>query len=215
MKKITVLITDDHTLVRETWSFILNSDPRFGVIAECRSGEEAVEKSRELRPNVVIMDINLPGISGSEATEQIRKYSPGTRILAVSMHSQPAHVRKMIKAGASGYVTKNSRREEMYRAILEINLGKKYICEEIKSILSDQLSNDSLPKAGINSLSGRELEIIDYIKRGNSSKQIAVELNLSPKTIEVHRYNILRKLELKNSASLVNFIHTNDLSSSS
>src|ERR1700680_3583734 len=114
MKKITILITDDHTLLREIWSFILNSNPRFQVIAECSSGEEAVEKSRELRPNVVIMDINLPGMNGMEATKQIRKYSPGSKILAVSMHSLPAYVRNMIKAGASGYITKDSPWEEMF-----------------------------------------------------------------------------------------------------
>jgi DNA-binding NarL/FixJ family response regulator len=132
MDKISILIADDHTLVRETWSFILNTDPRFTVVAECGSGEEAVELAKKLRPNVVIMDINLPGINGIEATQQIRKFSPGSKILGVSLHTQPTYARKMIQKGAMGYVTKNSSREEMFKAIMEIQNGKKYICDEIK-----------------------------------------------------------------------------------
>ena len=201
------MITDDHTLVRETWGIILNNNPRFEVIAECGTGEEAVEKAKELRPNVVIMDINLPGMNGIEATQLIRKYSPGSKILGVSLHSQPIYARKMIQAGALGYITKNSHREEMYKAISEVAEGRKYICNEIKNILSDILMNDEEPNKGINSLSGRELEIVSHIKKGSSSKEIASALNISVKTVEVHRYNILKKLNLKNAASLVDFFN--------
>ena len=207
MEKITILIADDHTLVRETWSFILNNDPRFKVVAECGSGEEAVEKAKNLRPNIVIMDINLPGMNGIETTPLVRKYSPASKILGVSLHTQPAYAKKMMQAGALGYVTKNSGREEMFKAIIEIWEGRKYICNEIKNILSDQLLHDEQPKHNINSLSLREIEVIGKIKKGYSSKEIASELNLSVKTVEVHRYNILKKLGLKNSASLVNFIN--------
>jgi two-component system invasion response regulator UvrY len=211
MEKITILIADDHTLVRETWSLILNTDPRFNVIAESGSGEEAIELSKALRPNVVIMDINLPGMNGIEATQQIRKYSPGTKILGVSLHTQPTYARKMIQKGAMGYVTKNSSREEMFKAIVEIQDGKKYICDEIKNILSDQVIGGEDQQTGLNSLSQREIEIISYIKKGNSSKEIAESLSISVKTVEVHRYNILKKLNLKNSASLVNFINNSQL----
>ena len=212
MEKITILITDDHTLIRETWSLILNTNPLFEVIAECGSGEEAVEKAKNLRPRVVIMDINLPGMNGIETTQQIRKYSPGSKILGVSLHSQPAYARKMMQAGALGYVTKNSRQEEMFRAITEIANGRKYMCDEIKNILSEQLLNDDESKKGINSLSGREIEIIEQIKKGNSSKEIASALSISAKTVEVHRYNILKKLNLKNAASLIDFIYKTSLS---
>lgn len=211
MEKITILIADDHTLVRETWSFILNNDPRFQVVAECGSGEEAVELARNLRPNIVIMDINLPGINGIEATQQIRKFSPASKILGVSLHTQPTYARKMMQKGASGYVTKNSSREEMYKAIMEIHAGKKYICEEIKNILSEQVISGEEPQSGLNSLSQREIEIITLIKNGHSSKEIAESLNISVKTVEVHRYNILKKLNLKNAASLVNFINNSQL----
>ena len=211
MDKITILIADDHTLVRETWSFILNTDPRFTVVAESGSGEEAVELSKKLRPNIVIMDINLPGINGIEATQQIRKFSPGSRILGVSLHTQPTYARKMMQKGAMGYVTKNSSREEMFKAILEIQAWKKYICDEIKNILSEQVISGDDPQTGLNSLSQREIEIISYIKKGDSSKEIADSLSISVKTVEVHRYNILKKLNLKNAAALVNFINNSQL----
>lgn len=211
MEKITILIADDHTLVRETWSYILNTDDRFSVIAESGSGEEAVKLARELHPDVVIMDINLPGINGIEATQQIRRLSPGSKILGVSLHTQPTYARKMIQKGAMGYVTKNSSREEMFKAILEIQEGRKYVCEEIKNILSEQVINGDEAQTGLNSLSQREIEIIKFIKQGYSSKEIADALNLSVKTVEVHRYNILKKLNLKNAAALVNFINNSQL----
>lgn len=211
MGKITILIADDHTLVRETWSFILNTDERFKVIAECGSGEEAVAFAKELQPDVVIMDINLPGINGIEATQQIRKYSPRSKVLGVSLHTQPTYARKMLQKGAMGYVTKNSSREEMFKAILEIQEGKKYICDEIKTILSKQVLSGEDESSGLNSLSQREIEIIAFIKQGFSSKEIADELKISVKTVEVHRYNILRKLNLKNAAALVNFVNNSAL----
>ncbi len=209
MEKITILIAEDHTLIRETWNFILNSDPRFNVLAACGNGEDAVELARTLRPNVVTMDINLPGINGFEAAQQIRKFSPGSKILGVSMHSQPAYARKMIQAGAKGYVTKNSSYEELMTAISEIHNNRTYICNDIKDILAQQSFEGR--DSGLNSLSSREIEIIGYIKKGYSSKQIAEPLNISMKTIEVHRYNILKKLNLKNTAALVNYINNTEL----
>jgi two-component system invasion response regulator UvrY len=168
--------------------------------------EDAVELSRQLQPNVVMMDINLPGMNGIEATEQIRNFSPGSKILGISVHSEPAFARKMFQKGALGYLTKNSSREELFKAILEVSEGRKYICSEIKNKLSDQLLNTEDQHTGINSLSQREIEIIRQIKKGLSSKEIPNELNISVKTVEVHRHNIFKKLDLKNVASLINFI---------
>lgn len=209
MKSITILIADDHTLVRETWSFILNTDPRFDVIAACGSGEEAVELARQLRPDIVIMDINLPGINGIEATALIRKYAPGAKIVAVSLHTQPAYAQKMMQNGASGYVTKTSGREEMVKAIEEIFLGKKYVCNSIKEIIADQMLNSGGRQKGIHSLTAREMEITSLITKGDTSKEIAASLQLAVKTVEVHRYNILKKLKLKNAVALVEYVNKN------
>ena len=209
MEKITVLIADDHKLIRETWSFILNSDPRFTVIAQCSNGEEAIEMAQKLRPKIALLDINMAPMNGIEATEQIRKFSPATKIIGVSMHSQPAYVKKLLKLGAMGYVTKNSPQQEMFDAIAAVHEGKRYICAEVKTILSEQIFEEE--STGANTLSTRELDVIKHIKEGKSSKEISSELNISLKTVEVHRHNILKKLNLKNSAALVNYINSSGL----
>ena len=209
MEKITVLIADDHKLIRETWSFILNSDPRFSVVAQCSNGEEAIEMAQKLRPKIALLDINMAPMNGIEATEQIRKFSPSTKIIGVSMHSQPAYVKKLLKLGAMGYVTKNSPQQEMFDAIAAVHEGKRYICAEVKTILSEQIFEEE--STGANTLSSRELDVIKHIKQGLSSKEISSELNISLKTVEVHRHNILKKLNLKNSAALVNYINASGL----
>ncbi|MEP7278279.1 MAG: response regulator transcription factor [Bacteroidota bacterium] len=208
MEKITILIADDHKLIRETWTYILNSDERFEVVAECGDAEQAVELAKELSPNIILMDINMAPFNGFEATEQIRKVSPDSKVIGVSMHSQPAYAKKMLQVGARGYVTKNSSKEEMFNAITEVNNGHKYVCDEIKTIISDQLLDDNHDTPSINSLTEREMQIIHHIREGHSSKEIATQLDISLKTVEVHRHNILKKLKLKNSASLVNFINS-------
>ena len=209
MEKITILIADDHMLIRDTWSSILNSDPRFQVISRCSNGEEAIKEAQKLRPKVVLIDINMTPVSGIEATQQIRKFSPASKIIGVSIHSQPAYVKKLLKLGAQGYVTKNSPQQEMFEAIEEVMKGNRYICSEVKTILSEQAFDEE--NSGANSLSNRELEIIKFIKDGLSSKEISAALNISLKTVEVHRHNILKKLNLKNSAALVNYINESGL----
>jgi len=138
MEKITVLVADDHQLIRDAWTYMLNSDTRFCVIGVASSGEQAVELASALRPGVVLMDINFQGLSGFEATQLIRKKSPGSRVIGVSMHTMPAYAKKMLKMGASGYVTKNSSKEEFFEAILEVRQGKTFICSEVKDILARQ-----------------------------------------------------------------------------
>lgn len=207
MQKVSILIADDHKLIRETWSYILNNDPRFEVVAECGDSEQAVEVARTKRPQIVLMDINMTPISGFEATEKIRKVSPTSKIIGVSMHSQPAYAKKMLQIGARGYVTKNSSKEEMIKAILEVQNGNKYICDEIKNNISELVLEENKDTPNVNALTEREIQIINLIKEGFSSKEIATQLNISLKTVEVHRHNILKKLKLKNSASLVNFIN--------
>ncbi len=126
---IHILIADDHKLIRETWTYILNRNPRFKVIGCCSNSEESVRMSEEMKPDVVLMDINMGPFSGIEATRRIREVSPSTRIIGVTMHSQPAYANKMLQLGASGYVTKNSSKDEMVNAIMEVSRGNKFICE--------------------------------------------------------------------------------------
>ncbi len=205
---ITILIVEDHSLLRESWAYIFNADPRFAVIGACDSGEKAVELAGTLSPDIILMDINLPGMNGMEATRQICKSHPASRILGVTLYEQPAYAKKMLQNGASGYVTKNSPREELFEAIQQVLEGKKYVCREVKNILSDQVLTEESSPPDIASLSPREREVIAQVIKGKASKVIAGQLKISVKTVEVHRYNILRKLNLKNAAALVNFIHS-------
>jgi DNA-binding NarL/FixJ family response regulator len=211
MEKISILLVDDHKLIRESWSFILNSDPRFQVIGETSSGDEAIEIAKNKRPQIVLMDVNMTPLNGFDATKLVRKYSPGSKIIGISMHSMPAYARRMLQMGAMGYVTKNSSKDEMIAAIIEVNNGKKYVCDEVKNILAQQELEQESDQPDMNVLSRREIEIVQLIKEGLSSKEVALKLDISLKTVEVHRYNILKKLNLKNTASLVNFINAQGL----
>lgn len=212
MSKITILLVDDHRLIRDSWSFILNSDPRFEVVAETSSGEDAIELAKSRKPDIVLMDVNMTPVNGFDATKQIRKFSPGSKVIGVSMHSMPAYAKRMLQLGAMGYVTKNSPKDEMITAILEVHDGRKYICDEVKNILAQRELDEGTPAStDMNNLSRRELDIIQLIKEGLSSKEIALQLDISLKTVEVHRYNILKKLNLRNTAALVNFINAQGL----
>ncbi|MGK2864398.1 MAG: response regulator [Chitinophagaceae bacterium] len=212
MGKITILLVDDHKLIRDSWSIILSLDDRFNVVGETHSGEEAVQIARKKRPKIVLMDVNMSPVNGFDATQQILALSPDSRVIGVSMHTMPAYAKRMFKLGAMGYVTKNSSKDEMLKAIMEVSNGKKYVCEEVKAILAHQEMEDVGEKVpDMNNLSRRELDVIKLIRDGHSSKEIALKLDISMKTVEVHRYNVLKKLKLKNSVALVNYINENGL----
>jgi two-component system invasion response regulator UvrY len=207
MKPITIMIVDDHKLVREAWTMILNDDPRFEVIADCPNAESAIMEVKELRPDVVIMDVNMPGMNGIEAVAHIRKFSPASKILGVSCYTFPDIARKMIQSGASGYVTKNSSKAEMIHAIVEITKGFQYTCKEIRSLVQERQDGAEDPKTLLSSLSVRQIQIISAVRSGHTSREIAGQLQLAPKTVEIHRYKILKKLKLSNSAELVDFFN--------
>lgn len=211
MNKITILLVDDHKLIRDSWSFILNSDPRFRVIGETSNVDEAVSIAKDKKPGIVLMDINMTPVNGFDGTKLVIKYSPSSKVIGISMHSMPAYARRMLQLGAMGYITKNSSKDEMLKAIIEVDEGKKYVCEEVKNILAQQELEEDSNKPDMNVLSRRELDIVSLIKEGMSSREIALQLDISLKTVEVHRYNILKKLNLKNTAALVNFTNTHGL----
>jgi DNA-binding NarL/FixJ family response regulator len=200
MKKITILLVDDHRLLRESWYSILNSDAHFSVIGDTGDGVEAINMAKSLKPDVVLMDINMSQKNGS-----------GARVIGLTMYNNVISAKRLLTLGAMGYLTKNSSKEEMKEAIIEVNSGKKYICNEIKNVLAQQELEEDSEASLVNSLSRREIEIVQYVKQGLSSREIALQLDIGMKTVEVHRYNILRKLHLKNSASLINFFNVNGI----
>jgi DNA-binding NarL/FixJ family response regulator len=205
------MIVDDHTLIRETWSFLLGRNEGFEVIAEVGDGQQAIEIARDKRPNIILLDINMSPLNGFDILKMVRKLSPGSKVIAVSMHSQPSYAKKMLRLGARGYVTKNSPRQEMLDAIKEVYNGQIYICQEVKNIISVQMLGEEESLPGLNQLSEREIEVINLIRDGLSSKEIAARLNIAIKTVEVHRHNILKKLKVKNTASLINYINASGL----
>ena len=193
------------------WVKLFADNSEIEITGESGTLQEGIEIIKAKRPDIVLLDINLPDASGLDAVPLIRKFSPGTRIIAVSMVNQPAYAKKMLRLGAKGYVTKNSSSQEMFQALEEVMNGRVYVCNEIRNILSDQALTSDINEPTVNDLSLREIEIIKFIKSGLSSKEISANLNISTRTVEVHRHNILQKLKLKNTASLINFINNTDL----
>lgn len=192
MEKIKILIVDDHRLIREIWRFVLQRNASFEVVAACNNAEVALAAVRNLRPDIVLLDINLPGMNGVEATLPFRKISPGSKILGLSMQVQVSYARQMLRNGAMGYLTKNSSRQELFDAIQEVMAGRKYLCKEIKERLAWKMISQK-QESGVHDLSPREIEIIGFIKKGDSSKEIAQALHITARTVAVHRYNILKK----------------------
>lgn len=205
--RISILLTDDHQMLLDIWERIFSSDERFHVCGQCRDGNQAVEMARLLRPNIVLMDINMPGQDGFEATKLIRKYSPGSKIIGLSMYSLPAYARKMISMGARGYLTKASPAEEVINAIIEVNQGSFYICRQMKEIMNS-VEPENEQELDPSSLSKREIEVIRLVKEGMTSREIGHQLGISLRTTEVHRNRIFKKLKIKNMAGLINFTHT-------
>lgn len=212
MKKISIGVVDDHKLIRQMWALMFADRPDMEITGEGGTFDDAIEMIKLKKPDILLLDINLHEKNGMDALPLIRKFSPGTRIIAVSMHSQPTYAKKMLQLGARGYVTKNSAKEEIFKAIETVLKGDVYICSEIKENLAMNFVSDEPAVPNTNELSMREIEIIKLIKAGLTSKEISVQLFISTRTVEVHRHNILKKLNLKNTPSLINYINNTDLS---
>jgi len=210
VKKTRIVIVDDHQLIRQMWRLILADGEQVEIVGESGELKEAIEMVKALHPDVVLLDINLGLYSGLDAVPVIRKFSPGTQIMIVSMHTQAAYVKRTLQLGVKAYITKNSSKEEMLKAIEVVMKGGIYICDEIKQFKADEtFNNEEIPC--IKKLSLREIEIIKLIKEGYSSKAISLQLHIGSRTVEVHRYNMLKKLKLKNTAALINFVNNTDL----
>jgi DNA-binding NarL/FixJ family response regulator len=202
--KITVLLVDDHALVRKGFRRMLEDDPAIAVVGEASDGNDAVKLAIELKPKVTVMDCALPGISGIEATRQIRAKHPEARILMLSMHSEDTLIRQALEAGARGYILKNAMDLDLIKAVKGVAEGK--------TVLDPQLVKPEALKGERNTgLTVRELEILQYIVAGKSNKEIATELKLSANTVAVHRANIMDALGIHKTAELVVYAIRNGL----
>ncbi len=197
---IGVMLVDDHAVVRMGFRLLLEGSADIKVVAEADSGEEACRKFPEVRPDVVVMDISMPGIGGLEAIDRILAREPAARILVLSAHEDAMHARRVLKAGAAGYLTKRSAAEALMQAIRQVHQGKTFLEPEIAQQMAvQQVNGDRNP---LDMLSEKEFKVFLALAKGQSVAEIAEVMSLSPRTIGTHLYNIKQKLGASNSAEL-------------
>jgi DNA-binding NarL/FixJ family response regulator len=209
MKRTTVLLADDHVIVREGVRKLLESEGDIKVIGEARTGRQAVQLARKLRPAVIVMDIAMPLLNGLEATRQILRLLPTTRILILSAHSDDAYIEQATEAGVAGFLLKQTSSHVLSRAIREVQKGNAFFCPTIAKHLHGHFEKSSgrgglRMKKGVR-LSPREVEVLQLIAEGKANKATAAELGLSTKTIEKHREHLMRKLDIHDTAGLTRY----------
>ncbi|HSH54963.1 MAG TPA: response regulator transcription factor [Methylotenera sp.] len=200
MSQINVMLVDDHAVVRMGFKMLLETDSDIKVVAEAESGELSIQRYMEHKPDVVVMDITMPGIGGLEAIERILAKDSSAKILVLSAHEDSVHPKRVLNAGAMGYLTKRSAAEELIKAIRTVATGKKYLEASVAQQMAiQQLSGDQNP---VDVLSAREFEVFMALAKGKTTNEIAETLFLSPRTVGTHLYNIKQKLNANNSAEI-------------
>lgn len=208
MMKMRILLTDDHTLFRQGLKTLLDAEYDMQVVGEAHEGSEAVAKAAELKPDLVLMDIGMPGLPSFEAVRHIRKQRPETKVMFLSMYDDEDYLQQCLEAGGSGYLLKDSPADQLISAIREVRRGGKYLSPRILAKLVEDISvRDPAErfKPRLGTLTPREREILKLLAEGMSVKEIAVQLHLSTKTVEAHKFNLMRKLDIHNKAQLVHF----------
>jgi DNA-binding NarL/FixJ family response regulator len=203
---VRILLADDHTLMRQGLRHILESHSDFDIVAEASSGIEAVEAARAHKPDVAIVDVGMKELNGIEATSQILKHSPQTLVLILSMYSDERYVLRAVKAGARGYVLKNSAGDELLEAIAAIREGRVFFSPAVAEIFQNgfaRLKDLANVNDRFDTLTDRERQVYQLLAEGNSNKEIAYRLNLSLHTVETHRWRIMEKMNLHSTAELV------------
>jgi len=208
MPKIKCLLVDDHTLFRQGVRRLLESESDFEVIAEAADGGEAVEKARDTRPDVVLMDIGMQGLSSFESARQIKKNRPEVKILFLTMYDDEDYLVQCLEVGASGYVLKDTPAPQLLTAVRDVYKGGKFLRSQVLGKLVEDFRSrvrDTRLRPRMSTLTPREREILKLLAEGNSVKEIAVILGLSVKTVEAHKFNLMRKLDIHNKAQLVTY----------
>ncbi len=206
MPPLRIVLADDHTLMRQGLRKILEERPDWEVVAEASNGREAVQQVVATRPDVAILDIGMPQLNGVEATAQVVRRCPSARVLILSMHADEAYVVRALKAGALGYLLKDSADTELIRAVAAVAAGKSFFSPAIAKVMLDDYVRHLGEKGVIDRyelLSEREREIFQLAAEGHTNKEIAALLSLSPTTVETHRAHVLQKLDIHNTAELV------------
>jgi len=208
MPKIRCLLVDDHTLFRQGVRRLLESESDFEIVGESPDAGDALEKARDLRPDVVLMDIGMPGLSSFEATRQIKKNRPETKVLYLTMYEDEDYLLQCLEVGAAGYVLKDTPAPQLVSAVRDVYRGGKYLSSQVLGKLVEDFRSrvrDTRMQPRMSTLTPREREILKLLAEGNSVKEIAVLLGLSVKTVEAHKFNLMRKLDIHNKAQLVTY----------
>jgi len=198
---IRILLVDDHELVRTGLEALLNATDNMAVVGVAQSGEEAVDQVVQLSADVVLMDVNMPGIGGVEACRRILKRDPGVKIIAISIHNGGPIPQQLLKLGVKGFISKGSSVDEMIHAIRKVITGKRYLCTEV----ANNLALQGLPgniESPFAKLSQREAEVVTLILQGKTIQEMAEMLNISDKTVNTYRYRLYEKLQVKNDVEL-------------
>ena len=209
MKRIRILLADDHAVVRHGFKMILGEQPDMEIVGEAGNGREAVELAGRLKPDVVVMDVAMPELNGIEATRRIGELAPHARVLALSMHKDSVYVREILRAGARGYLLKDSASADLLMAVRAIASGEGYLSPAVSNaVLDDYRRHVTNP---IDLLSSREREVLQMLAEGKTNKEIAGVLNLSVYTVDAHRGHIMEKLNLHSINELVRFAVRNGM----
>lgn len=207
--KIRVLLADDHAILRKGVRMLIHTQPDMEVIGEARTGREAIDEARRLKPDIVVMDVSMPELNGIEGTRQICDELANTKVIALSMHKDSVYVREILRAGARGYLLKDSEDEDLLKAIRGVFRGEAYLSPAISdAVLTDYRKHVTNP---VDLLTGREREILTMVAEGKTNKEIANALNLSVYTVESHRGSVMEKLNLHNTGDIVRFALRNGL----
>lgn len=209
MDKINIVLADDHVLVRNGIKAMLESDTQIDVIGEANNGSEALETAKSLKPDILILDIRMPEMTGLEAAAKLKDFSPATKAVILSMHDSEEYVLQALDAGAYGYLLKDTDKAEFLKAIKQVHTGVKYFTGAVSNVLANKLLNSKsyTPKKAVEdpySLTRREKEILRMIIDGKSNKEIADSSEKSIRTIETHRFNIMKKMGVTNAIDMVN-----------
>ena len=203
---LRILLADDHVVVRQGLKLVIEGQPDLTVIAEAGDGEAAVQRALELKPDVIVMDISMPGMNGLAATRKLRQLQPKAAIVTLTRHTDEAYLQELLRAGVSGYVLKQSAPVELLQAIRAAAAGRQYIdsalTARVTAAFLGRQPHKAQPSAGI---SERESEVLRLIASGHSNKEIAARLSLSVKTVEAHKANAMRKLDLNGRIDIVNY----------
>ena len=201
---IHILLADDHAIMRDGLRFLLEAEGDIQVVGMATDGQDAIRLVRRTHPDVVVMDIGMPLLNGIDATQQVRETSPTTQVVILSIHSAAEYVHRALKAGALGYLLKESAGDEVVAAVRAVHAGQRYLCQRIADTVVDNylIQKVASPLEG---LSLREREVLQLVAEGKSSNEIAVLLSLSQKTIETYRSRIMQKLSLSDMAALIKF----------